>query len=45
MRTLLIVESGTQEIGINLREGTDDLQFVWRRIDDIDPCPFGQRLE
>ena len=45
MRTLLIVESGTQEIGINLREGTDDLQLVRRRIDDIDPCPFGQRLE
>ena len=45
MRTLLIVESGTQEIGINLCEGTDDLQLVRRRIDDIDPCPFGQRLE
>ena len=45
MRPLLIVECGAQEVGVNLRQRTHDLQLVRRRIDNVDPCALRERLE
>ena len=45
MRPLLVVECGPQEIGVNLRERADHLQLVRRRIHDVDPRAFAERLE
>ena len=45
MRALLIVEGRAQEIGIDFRQIAHDFQLIGRRIDDVDPRPFLERLE
>ena len=43
--TLLIVKRGAEKVGLDLGALSDDLQLVRRRINDIDPCSFFERLE
>ena len=45
MGTLLVIECGTQKVRLDFCEVADNLEFVRRGVDDVDPCALFERLE